>query len=122
MKKTETVQEYLARFNHPMKAEIETLRSIILNASDKIAERVKWNAPSFYYKNYDMAAFHVRPEDYVHIVFVFHNGTMIHESDGLLEGDYKDRRMAKFYSMDDIKAKQPALEKIVKKWVKLVDN
>jgi hypothetical protein len=44
---------------------------------------------------------------------------MIHDSDGLLEGDYKDRRMAYFKDMADVKAKKKALEKVVNEWVKL---
>ncbi|MCD6062105.1 MAG: hypothetical protein K0R82_16 [Flavipsychrobacter sp.] len=114
----EQVSEYMSQLEHPFKTEIEALRTIITNASSKLQERVKWNAPSYHYNGYDMAAFHPREQKFVHIVFVFHNGTMV-ESDGLLEGDYKDRRMAKFYSMEDIKAKKAALEKAVNEWVRL---
>jgi hypothetical protein len=89
------VNEYLERFEHPLKAEIEAVRAIILKANSKIMERIKWNAPSFFYIK-DMAAFHVRPKDCVHLVFVFHDGKMIADRKGLLEGDYKDRRMAGF--------------------------
>lgn len=119
MTDTEKVNEYMAALDHPFKAEVEELRSIILGASKKLQERIKWNSPSFYYKK-DLAAFHLRQTEYIHIVFVFPYGII--ESPGLLEGDYKDRRMAKFYSMKDIKSKKAALEKFVKEWVKLVDK
>lgn len=113
-----TVDDFMAKLEHPLKAEIALVREILATANPLIAERIKWNAPSFFYR-YDMAAFHLRPQNYVHVVFVFHNGTMI-ESPGLLEGSYKDRRMAKFYSMDDIAAKTPALQQVVNDWVRLV--
>lgn len=122
---TEKVNEYMAALNHPLKAEMEMVRSIINHASDKIAERVKWNSPSFYYKNdpkKDLAAVHTRAQDCVHVVFVFYNGDMIHESNGLLEGDYKDRRMAKFYSMQDVMDKKVSLEKVVQEWVALIEK
>lgn len=117
MNDTEKVNELMQRLQHPLKAEIEAVRSIILQASSKMAERVKWNAPSFYYKK-DMAAFHTRATRHVHLVFVFHNGAMIHDSN-LLEGDYKDRRMAYFKDMADVKAKKKELERVVKAWVEL---
>lgn len=118
MTDTEKVNDLMAKLEHPLKAEIQAVRDIILKANKKLAERVKWNAPSFYYKK-DMAAFHTRATKYVHLVFVFHNGAMIHDSDGLLEGDYKDRRMAYFKDMADVKAKKKALERVVNEWVKL---
>jgi hypothetical protein len=68
-----------------------------------------------------MAAFHPRAKDCVHVVFVFPPGAMVKEGHGLLEGDYKDRRMAKFYDMADVKEKKKALAHIVNQWVELVE-
>ena len=51
MNKSTEVNDYLADFDHPLKAEIETIREIILSASDKITESVKWSAPSYAYKD-----------------------------------------------------------------------
>lgn len=118
---TAEVDEYMQNLEHPQKAEIDALRQVILNASDKIMERVKWNAPSFFYKE-DMAAFNPRAKGFVQIIFIFYNGNMIHESDGLLEGGWKDRRMAKFYDMADIKSKKKTLEKVVRDWIELIDR
>ena len=118
---TGTVNEYMAKLEHPLKAEIEEVRMIIRNANSKIAERIKWNAPSFYY-NLDMAAFNPRSKAFVQLIFVFYNGNMIHESSGLLEGDWKDRRQAKFYDMKDIRAKESTLHKVVNDWIALMEN
>jgi uncharacterized protein YdhG (YjbR/CyaY superfamily) len=46
MTDTEQVEAYLATLDHPHKAEIAAVRTIILNANDKIAERIKWKVPS----------------------------------------------------------------------------
>jgi hypothetical protein len=121
MSGTAEVNAYMKGLRHPLKAEIEAVRAIILGASKKIAERVKWNAPSFYYKK-DLAAFHLRPRDYVHVVFVFPQGTMPADRFGLLEGDYKDRRMARFSDMADIRAKKAGLIRLVKHWVRAMDD
>ena len=121
-KKAETPDSLMAVSKHPFKKEIEELRRIIKAASDKITERVKWNAPSYYFIK-DMAAFNLHQEKFVQIIFIFHNGTMITESGGLLEGDWKDRREARFYSMEDIDNKKNSLEKVVREWIELIaDN
>ncbi|MBM2843621.1 MAG: hypothetical protein HW404_1458 [Anaerolineales bacterium] len=40
----------------------------------------------------------------------------------MLQVDYVDRRMAYFLDMDDVKAKRPALERVVKEWVKAMEK
>ena len=123
MKKDEkygTVDAFMLALQHPLKAEIEVVRNIILHANDKIAERVKWNSPSFYYKD-DFAAIHVRQQKFVHLVLVFPKGIVEDDSD-LLEGNFKDRRMAYFYNLKDIETKKSTLEKVVNDWVSLMDK
>jgi hypothetical protein len=57
-----------------------------------------------------------------HVHLVFHNGAILSNDSGLLEGDYPDRRMAYFASMDDVESKRTALENAIKEWVKLKDE
>ena len=85
---TDYVNEFMSKFEHPFKAEIEAIRAIILKADSRITEGIKWNAPNFYYKG-DMAVFTPHIKDYVHMVFP--NGIIINDDTGLLEGDYVDR-------------------------------
>lgn len=120
MSDTEKVNEYMKHLEHPFKAEIEAVRQIILGANLKMKERIKWNAPSFYYNKADLAAFHPRETKFVHLVMVFPKGIVEDES-GLLQGNYKDRRMAYFYDMNDVLSKKEALEKVVNRWVELID-
>ena len=115
------VDAYMRDLDHPFKQEIEAVRAIILGASEKLTERIKWNAPSFYYKE-DLGAFHPRATEYAHLILLFPGGAGMDDSGGLLEGNHKDRREAKFHSLDDVKAKRPALEKLVKQWVALRDR
>ncbi|MBK7034878.1 MAG: DUF1801 domain-containing protein [Bacteroidetes bacterium] len=119
--KMESPDSLMQASEHPFKPEIEELRIIIKNASSKIAERIKWNAPSYFYIK-DMAAFNLHQEKFVQIIFIFYNGTMINDSGDLLEGKWKDRREARFYSMDDIKNKKTKLEKVVLEWIDLIEN
>jgi len=119
MRKAGQVDDYMEKLEHPFKQEVERLRSIILNANPKLQERVKWNSPSFYFVK-DLAAFNLRASGFVQIIFIFYDGNMIEDS-SLLQGSWKDRREARFYSMDDIEAKQPALEQFVNNWIKLIE-
>ena len=116
----EKVDEYLNQLQHPFKNEIERLRFIILNANPKLGERIKWNVPSFYHHQ-DFAAFHLRSTEYVQLIFIFQNGNMIEDA-SLLQGTWKDRRAARFYNLDDIEKKRPALEKFVNNWINLSEN
>jgi len=118
--KVDQVDHYMEKLEHPFKQEVERLRSIMLNANPKLQERVKWNSPSFFYIK-DLAAFNLRAKGYVQIIFIFYDGNMI-EDFSLLQGNWKDRREARFYGMVDIEAKQPALEQLVNNWVKLIET
>jgi len=117
---TTEVDEFMLKLSHPHKHEVEKLRSIITGANPLIMERVKWNSPSFYYLK-DFAAFNLRAKGYVQIIFIFYDGNII-EDTLLLLGNWKDRREARFYSIDDIEAKRPALEKFVHNWIALINK
>ncbi|MES2704458.1 MAG: DUF1801 domain-containing protein [Bacteroidota bacterium] len=116
---TEAVNEYMQKLEHPLKAEIEAVRSIILKADKKLAERVKWSAPSFYYKH-DLATFNHRATKHVHLVF--HHIAITRIPSALLEGDYKDRRMVYLKDMKDVKAKKKELDSIFKQLVRMMDE
>ena len=110
---------------------VESIRQIILSTDTEIAERIKWNNPSFYYTG-EMKPFD--PKEYKReiavfnlfkgrIMLVFPSGAKVNDVSGLLEGDYKDgRRLVVFKDMEDVKLKEKALKKIIKDWLKLVDK
>ena len=52
----------------------------------------------------------------------WHNGAILHDPSGLLEGDDPDRRMTCFASMADVEARRPALEGLVRRWVQTMDR
>lgn len=119
LSEAEQVAAYMDQLQHPLKAEIEAVRSIIKNANTAIKERVKWNAPS-YYTSTDLLTFNPRLQTKVHLVF--HHIAIVQIASDLLEGDYKDRRMMYFTDMADVEAKKAVLENILNEYVKLVDN
>ena len=124
MPDSDKIDAHPATAAHPRNAEIQAIRTIVLAASGALAERIKWNGPSFYHRasKKDFAAINLRATERVHLVMVFHGGTMIAGRRGLLEGDYKDRRMAYFFDMNDLAAKRTTLEAVVREWVALVEG
>lgn len=116
--RTEEVNEYMSKLEHPLKAEIEATRSIIKNANNKIFERIKWNAPSFFYKE-DMVTFNHRALEYVHLVF--HNPAIEEIKSPILEGEYKARRMVYLHTMKEVKNAKKELEKVMNELIDFVD-
>jgi len=115
--RTDKVDEFLGNLSHPLKAEVEAVRSIIKGVNKDINEEIKWKAPSFNYKGEYLVTFNLWEEKRIHLVF--HNPQISKVKSKLLEGDYKDRRMDYFIDMKDIKNKRPALEKALKDLIKL---
>lgn len=111
------VEEFLRELSHPLKAEVEAVRSIIKGVSKDINEEVKWNAPSFNYKGEYLVTFNLWETKRIHLVF--HNPQIARVKSNLLEGNYTDRRMLYFADMKDIKSKKTELEKILKDLIKL---
>ena len=117
--KTEEVDAFMKELDHPFKVEVQAIRKIIKKVNKGITEQVKWKAPSLSYKGY-LVTFNLWEKKRVHLVF--HNGAILTDKGGLLEGDYPDRRMMYFSDMKDVKAKKAALESFVKEWTTLMDK
>ena len=112
------VSEYMDKLKHPLKAEMEAVRSIIKKANSKIAERIKWNAPSYYYKE-DLVTFNHRATGHVHLVF--HHASIVNIESDLLQGDYKDRRMMYMKNMKEVEANEKELSRIINELVNTID-
>ncbi len=128
---SEHVTEHIKKLEPAVGKIVEAIRQIILSIDKEIGERIKWNNPSCYYTG-EMKAFD--PKEYkreivvfnLHkgrIMLVFPSGAKVNDISGLLQGDYNDgRRLINFKDMADVKAKEKALRKVIKDWLKLVDK
>jgi hypothetical protein len=110
---------------HPRKAEIEKVRTIILDADEQITEQIKWNAPSFCYGGDDRVTFRLQPGDLVELIF--HRGAKVRgdskafafeDSTGLLKWVTNDRAILTLDDMQDVEAKAAALKSVVSDWIK----
>lgn len=127
----EQVTEHIKKLEPALAEVVETLRQIILSTDKEIGERIKWNNPSFYYSG-EMKAFDATEykRDMIvmnlfkgRIMLVFPSGAKVNDQSGLLEGDYKDgRRITIFKDLNDVKEKQKTLQKIIRRWLKLIDK
>lgn len=111
----------MSDLEHPLKAEVQELREIVLNADPAIEERIKWKSPSFHSRGVDLGAFELRPQDFVRLVLVFPFG-LVDDPSGIMLGSWSDRRELRFTDLDDVAAKRSALETIVKSWAALLPS
>lgn len=119
------VVEYMDNLEHPLKKEIDEVRKIILSANNQLTEHIKWNAPSFVYKNEDRVTFNLHGKGYFRLIFhcgakvkdIRGKGNLIEDDTGLLDWVAVDRAIIKFTDMNDVKAKQEKLVDVIAKWL-----
>lgn len=124
MARSQTVDDYMRKLDHPLKPVIELVRNSILAADAKLAERIKWNAPSFGYGDEDRITFSLRAQDKVQLIF--HRGAKakpnknfaFKDPSGLVGWITNDRGMVSFDSLAEVKAHKTAFVKLVKAWLK----
>lgn len=119
MNKNPLVDQYLQDKDHPLDTEIKAVRDIILSIHPEITEAIKWSSPTFIYKG-NMASYFMNAKK--HVSLMFHKGALIDDKTGLLEGDGKEARTAKFHGLDDIEKRKADLESVVQTWINLRDN
>lgn len=107
------VDAWFERYDNPMKGTVERAREVILAADDRIGEVIKWSTPTFVYKG-NLASFQPRAKQFVSILF--HEGASIPGSHSLLEGGGDHARYARIADEDDLEARRPELEAIVRAW------
>jgi hypothetical protein len=118
------VDAFIARLKHPLEPEIRAIRSIILGADPRIAEGIKWNAPSFHTSEH-FATLHLRGKTGVQVVMHFgvkpRSGTTARETiadpTALLDWRGPDRATVTFNDLKDVKRKERAFAEIVRRWI-----
>jgi uncharacterized protein YdeI (YjbR/CyaY-like superfamily) len=119
MKTNTEVDQFLAQKDHPLTNEINAVRKIILETDDRIEEAIKWSSPTFMYKG-NIASFFMNTKKFVSLMF--HKGAAIKDSNGLLEGEGKESRVARFDDLEDIGRKKNALQEVIREWIRIQDS
>ena len=116
----EQVNDWMDKLDASFKPSINAVRKIIKTAATKLNERIKWNAPSYYYKE-DIVTFGpTKAKD--KIILVFHHPDIVKIRSELLQGNYKNRRLVYLNSMKEVKDAQKELERIIKESVAMIDK
>jgi uncharacterized protein YdeI (YjbR/CyaY-like superfamily) len=112
------VDAYLEKKKHVLTPAIKKVRDIILATDDRVEECIKWSSPTFTYKG-NIASFFMNARKNVSLMF--HTGAKMKNEHGLLSGDGKEGRVARFSSLEDIDAKKEALQALIKEWIAIQD-
>ena len=121
------VTELLRASKHPLAADIDVARRVILGADPAIREGVKWNAPSF--RTTEWFATLNGPRATKHVMLILHAGARrkgfkargkVADPAGLLRWLADDRAMATFADGAEVERRRAALQAIVREWVGLM--
>lgn len=126
-----TIAEITRNLPTPAAKAVNYLRKLVLAVDSEIAEHVKWNSPAFYFAG-EMKPFD--PKEYKRdlivtnlrgkvILLIMPTGAKLKKSVGLKAEDFKDgRRIITFKDLEDIKAGEKELVKLIREWLSLVDR
>ncbi|HEX2533157.1 MAG TPA: DUF1801 domain-containing protein [Chitinophagaceae bacterium] len=118
------VTRFLDALNHPLRAEIEQLRQVILNAVPGLSESIKWNGPNYAHEGEDRITMSIQPPRQIRLVF--HRGAkktdppadrLIPDPSGLLDWKAGDRAVASFKNRKDIEDHEQVLAHLVRDWI-----
>lgn len=115
----EQVKSWLDKLDKKTRAEIDTVRKIITGTSSKLSERIKWNAPSYYYKD-DIVTF--GPYRNNRVLLVFHHPAVVKVKSDLLKGEYKDRRLVYFNNKAEAEKNKKELGRILTEIIRVIDK
>ncbi|PPJ41196.1 MULTISPECIES: DUF1801 domain-containing protein [unclassified Pseudoxanthomonas] len=117
------VGAFLVALAHPQDATIQRLRATVRAADPRIAEDIKWNAPSFHVEGRHFATMQLRKADSV--LLVLHLGAgkralpkdAIADPEGLLTWLGADRATLSFAGPDEVKRRESVLQGVLRQWV-----
>lgn len=123
MPKKPSVAEFLAALQDGRAAQVERLRALILEAHPDLTEEIKWNAPSFAVDGDDRVTMRLAPGDVLQLIL--HRGAKVRDTtgfsftddSGLVRWLAPDRGVVTLEGADDLEAKAPAIQQLVKTWV-----
>ncbi len=121
----DAVGAFMRDLDHPLKADIESVRKLVLGANPAITEGVKWNSVSFRKADW-FATINLRSRDTLQLVF--HTGAKakdnpemkIPDPNGLIKWLAKDRCLVTLGSGKALKGTTGGFKAIVQAWLKYV--
>ena len=128
MQKYNTVEEFLADLSEEKMAQVNLLRTLILEAKPTLDEHIKWNAPSYVLDGEDRITFNLINKQGV-VNLVIHMGAtrkenkkgapILKDESGLIAWSSDIRGMLTFTKIEDITSNETALKKIIQDWLSI---
>ena len=113
MNENPDVSAWLAELEHPLKDVILAVRTVFLEADERITETIKWKSPTFMYEG-NLAS--IDPKARKHVAVLFHRGAEIPGGHPLLQGEGKLARYARFGDTASVEAGRDELADVVRAW------
>lgn len=109
-----SVTEFIEKIEHPLKAEIEAVRSVIISSHPDIKETIRWGGPSFEHVE-PLVSINPRVKDCV--ALIFHGPGALADLFPMLEPGPKGRAYLKLRSMHDVKQTESQLRDLMRQLV-----
>ena len=107
------VSAWLDELDHPLIDVIQAVRTVILEADDRMSETIKWKSPTFMFEG-NLAS--IDPKAKKHVSVLFHRGAEIPGEHAGLEGGGKLARYIRYPDLESVAAGRAGLESIVRAW------
>lgn len=118
------VTRFLDELQHPLRAEIEQLRLLVLRTTTSLSEHIKWNGPNYSLGQEDRITMKIHPPKSIQLVF--HRGAKAQEQPkekligdpcGILTWKGNDRAFATFRNSDEIIQHSKSLASLISAWL-----
>ncbi len=126
MQKFKTLEEFLNDLDNNKRAQVDSLRQLILSTNSALEESIKWNAPSYALNGEDRITFNLMNKQGI-VKLVLHMGAtqkedkkgspVLKDDSGLIEWSSDIRGVITFSSLDEINSNLPALKTIITNWL-----
>jgi hypothetical protein len=121
------VDAFMLALEHPHKPVIEALRACLLAVDPRVAEGIKWNAPSFRTHEY-FATVKLREKSGLGLLLHLgakardagHEVLLIDDTPGQLRWLGKDRAMLVFKDLQDFERRRAGFEVLMRSWIACV--
>lgn len=121
-----TVADFVSALDDRTREQVQLLRDIIGSLDANLTEHIKWNAPSYVFDGEDRITMNLRNKRGL-VKLVLHMGAtrpedkkgapVLLDDAGIVEWASDIRGFMSFADADDIRAKQPALRRVLSGWL-----
>ena len=121
-----SIADIMSALDEDARKQVQLLRDIIASLEVDLTEHVKWNAPSYVLHGEDRITMNLRNKQGL-VKLVLHMGAtrpenkkgdpVLADDEGLVEWASDIRGLVALADVDDLRAKEPALRRVLTRWL-----